>query len=883
LRLPRRLVYVVDRRTVVDQATDIAEALRSALKGAAPGTPAREVRAALERLCLDPAEEASPLAISTLRGEHADNGHWRADPARPAIIVGTVDMIGSRLLFSGYGVSRKMRPMHAGLLGQDALIVHDEAHLSPSFGWLIRQIRSVQDGAKEPRPIAVMDLSATQRKERGVREPGSTFALTPEEEAEAEVKRRLGASKTLRLVPLGSGGALAEAVAAQLDALEIDHPEAKRVIVYVRRPKDAAAIAEKLSSRIGAGRTAVLTGTIRGYERDQMADPGIALDDIPSADARRRTEIFRGFRATPGRTPPAATEYLVATSAGEVGVDLDADHMIADLATLDAMIQRLGRVNRLGGGAAKVAVIVPAEPAERLAATCKALQSLPSVDGGLDVSPRALRSLVEGLGADGAARCFAEAPRLLNLTDILLDGWALTHIETLPGRHKVDRWLHGVSSEPPSTYVAWRAEVDDVVEADDPQSASRTVFAKHPLLAREHVRGSSVQVFEVLRQIAKRVPKPNARRLGEREVVALSPGGAPEIIRLDELLRKEGLDRLRETTVVLPPDAGGLSVLGMLAEDAKTPAADVADIPRGKRLDVGVGQPERLRVLLRLDEPEEVWRAKLIGPEAETWLDLDGAATFRKAIGAVRRHPLLPDMRAMAEKARVVLKRDDEGNETRVLLLLTRRGSPDASEETQETAAREPVELDPHNRDVGAEAVRLATLVNLAAPLCGALSLAGERHDTGKLRPGWQKAIGNALPPGNPAEWIPWAKSNRRGFDDSECGDYRHEFGSLREAAADDALKAHPERDLILHLIAAHHGWARPHFEAQHFDIAEDVGWGENEAVAADAMRRYARLQRRFGRWGLAWLEALLRAADHRVSAGIAPDDEDGASQEVLR
>ena len=51
-----------------------------------------------------------PLAISTLRGEFADNGAWRRDPSRPAIIVGTVDMIGSRLLFSGYGCGFRSRP-----------------------------------------------------------------------------------------------------------------------------------------------------------------------------------------------------------------------------------------------------------------------------------------------------------------------------------------------------------------------------------------------------------------------------------------------------------------------------------------------------------------------------------------------------------------------------------------------------------------------------------------------------------------------------------------------------------------------------------------------------------------------------------------------------
>ena len=62
-----------------------------------------------------------PLPISTLRGQHIDNRDWLEDPASPAIIVGTVDMVGSRLLFEGYGTSRKMRPYHAGLLGADAL------------------------------------------------------------------------------------------------------------------------------------------------------------------------------------------------------------------------------------------------------------------------------------------------------------------------------------------------------------------------------------------------------------------------------------------------------------------------------------------------------------------------------------------------------------------------------------------------------------------------------------------------------------------------------------------------------------------------------------------------------------------------------------------
>ncbi|HWA80372.1 MAG TPA: type I-U CRISPR-associated helicase/endonuclease Cas3, partial [Acetobacteraceae bacterium] len=137
VKIPRRLIYVVDRRTVVDQATDVAERLRASLRSAPAASLTAQVRDQLNKLCIDPTDDASPLAISTLRGERADNREWQSDPGRPAIIIGTVDMIGSRLLFSGYGVSRRMRPFHAGLLGQDTLLVHDEAHLSEPFGRLI--------------------------------------------------------------------------------------------------------------------------------------------------------------------------------------------------------------------------------------------------------------------------------------------------------------------------------------------------------------------------------------------------------------------------------------------------------------------------------------------------------------------------------------------------------------------------------------------------------------------------------------------------------------------------------------------------------------------------------------------------------------------------
>jgi CRISPR-associated endonuclease/helicase Cas3 len=875
VRLPRRLVYVVDRRTVVDQATDVAERLRKALKEAAPESPAGQVRAALERLCIDPNDPDSPLAIGTLRGEHADNGAWRADPSRPAIVVGTVDMIGSRLLFSGYGVSRRMRPFQAGLLGQDTLIVHDEAHLSPAFGSLIGQIRRVQTGAGEPRPIQVMELSATQRDGAATEE---VFALTKEEEAEERVAQRLGSAKTLHFVRLEEKEALADTAVRQAGALEETHPQPKRVVVYVTSPKDAAAIAARLETRFGRGRVALLTGTIRGHERDQMASPAVRPEDIVDAAARRRAEIFRGFRARPNRAAPDETEYLVSTSAGEVGVDLDADHMIADLSTLDSIIQRLGRVNRLGEGAAQVVVIVPSEAtagavaddrALRLAATYAVLQSLQCIEGGHDASPKALRTLVQGLGEEKLAQCFSKRPRLLELTDILLDGRALTRVEKLPGRPPVDRWLHGVGPEPPSTYVAWRREISEIVGMEEPVAALKTLLDKHRILGRERVRGARDDVIEELKTIAK--------RLGERKVVLVPPRSTPEAVLLDDLLKKDGAERLREATVVLPPEAGGLSLQGMLDGSVKEPALDVADWPRRREQGKANGDrphtPERLRVIVARAGEDQDWTAHRLdnGTALDLLAERDPKARPNRVVRTVLR--ILGNLAVVGQ---VPIAPDDEsGHPERVLLLLSERKSLVTAEDNP-AAAPAPRSIEDHHRDICEGIRRLLASLGPLSPaiaemtaIADGLILAAARHDNGKNRDPWQADIGNARQGDG---WMPLAKSGRRGFVSYLSGDYRHEFGSLREAQSDPALADHPERDLILHLIAAHHGWARPHFEERHWDIADDVAYGENDAVAAKAMQRYARLQRRFGRWGLAWLESLLRAADYRAGSGIAPE-----------
>ena len=373
----------MDRRALVDQS---AEAVRGWVErmGTIPS-----LSRAFDACAAFPA--ARPVALGVLRGGHADEGAWRLDPARPAVVVGTVDMVGSRLLFAGYGSGRSRRAMDAGLLGHDALVLLDEAHLSPAMAGLLDAIAGLGDG----RSFRVMKLSATA--------PGGcgeVLGLGPEDlEGRAARAPIVRAVKRTRLVEVATNarriGALADAAAA--------HPTGA-VAVFVERVADARRVAARLSRATGPERVAVLTGTLRGHERAALASGAVWRRFSPERD---RT----------GAERPSA--YLVMTSAGEVGVDLDADHAVMDLAPLDSMVQRLGRVNRAGLGRSTVTVVHSAgaspkgaragTPAAELAAakrgTLALLRRLP------DLSPAALRAVdPETFGACNLARRNPRAP-----------------------------------------------------------------------------------------------------------------------------------------------------------------------------------------------------------------------------------------------------------------------------------------------------------------------------------------------------------------------------------------------------------------------------------------------------------------------------------------
>lgn len=965
-KIPLRLVYVVDRRVIVDQATDEAEKLREALRQALSDTssPLNPLAQILREASMKGNE--SLIALSTLRGQRADNREWYLDPSRPAIIVGTVDMIGSRLLFSGYGkVGINYRSLQAGLLGQDTLVVIDEAHLSPVFVKTLLDIKQAIQKTPSLRPFHVMSLSATLGKQ------GEPFGIDERKELQNEQARlRLKAKKQIEFLPFDQTAKAKEGKKASRK--EIDEAFAERLVnrviqneraagpeptrsvaIFVRTVELVNMIAEKLGTELEklavrneAGefvdkkepkklrdeieaRILKMTGEMRGYERDRKQLVGSAK--------------FQAFLPERNRETPRPTQYLIATSSAEVGVNLDADDGLCDLSTLDSMIQRIGRINRFGKTESTITVVVdeqglnafasayrkdeerqqtvskltaeiyqlqsrlitaPADMAAKketqkeinakkserkklekkvadngagniestdatLYFTWKALKAGEDETGRINASPLALRDL---LAANQKA--LPHPPVCPPFDEARIDDWAMTSLKPSDyPRPLVQYWLRGViEDESAQTTLVWRLDLDYFDFAGIFDSENKGLLAQAvklvttiPIQSQEQANISTFRAANLLKALAGRSP--------DKAIVLIDASGEAEAHPLCQIKDNKNLFGLLSfATVILPCSVGGLDDDGNPTESPK-PSQRVSDI-------IEKEHKEWTRYLITRHSPEK-FSIKQLKQFDQLDDELDGETDLPTWQAAVKSDLVKSKGICVNTKEIQEAFADASEEEKKVASYVAtffnqkagRREKKDSleaerllREEDDDVGSLDyPRELEPqtveeHNNYVGDYARHLAERLGLPDEVVELLAAAGGRHDLGKAREWWQKAIGNL----EAFDTNPIAKSTENSFDHSFNQGYRHEFGSLVESLEDEEIKAHPHRDLILHLIAAHHGYARPHFPERAFD--RDQPKPRSRQIAHETMLRFNRLQRQYGWWQLAYLEAVLKAADAMAS-----------------
>lgn len=874
-RAPCRIVFVVDRRLVVDDAFERACRIASALEERRHPVLER-VADALASL----AESAdTPLACVRLRGGTPREPDWVRTPSQPTVIVSTVDQAGSRLLFRGYGISDSMRPIHAGLLGQDALWLLDEAHLSLP---LVQTLRSIEElrpkGERHPAeaPLEVVTLSATQD------EPVEPL-LTEADREHAVLGKRLVASKQAELVSVKGEGALQATCVDR--ALAFSRAGSRVVAVVVNRVARARRIYEKLFEETHAegvepeADLALLIGRTRDLDRLAVLE-----EILPRMRARDREE---------GRPL-----ILVATQCVEAGADLDFDALVTEIAPLDSLRQRFGRLNRMGRPIEARAAIVADDSqmasrsssdavyGDALKHTWSLLRDKAKVEGRGKKARRTIDFGVEAamtwLPEGGALRsCLAPREDAPVFLPSFADRWSAT--SQLPADDpEVALFLHGPRAGPADVQIVWRADFDPSEGLD----LCIERLAACPPSALEAV---SVPWAEAKRWLARQAD-------AEISDLVVSPGESEELPSARERVMRwfgEEDERTRLVDgggvwpgdlIIVPASLGGCDRWGWNPRSTD-PVADLGEVANELHRGLHVF---RLSTAQRADG--EGASSDAIAELLASLVDSNDAGV----IAALQDCPWVPEVwreRIASGSVRVVRSRCRPGLP---LALTLRRGrrSESVTEDDRSSFAARPVSLASHSVGVRDIARSFARKVGLPESVVEDVALAAYLHDAGKAHEAFQAWLhgGDELA-ASAAE--PIAKSGKvslgRGARE-RAGlpvGARHEVASLWFALAHPAFAKSHDPDLVLWLVGTHHGWGRPLFPVPRWFHDEPMGWpeagtrfsadlgdGTIESLAAPDFADLTawwldlrnRVHQRYGHWGLARIEAIVRLADHRRS-----------------
>lgn len=831
-RIPLRLFYIVDRRIIADAAFERAEKIKEKLQEAESGI-LRKVADGLKTFY----PNGSPLETAILRGGMALERNWCKSPAQPMVCCGTVDMIGSRLLFRGYGLSPGQRPIDAGLVGRDAMIVLDEAHISQPFEKALKSVKEFSN-------LQTVSMSATGNENTGV------FNLEPQDLGNEVFTQRFTKKKPVSLVQAKSGKIddLVKKLAEQAKSVCDSKPG---VIAVIANTVDVARETFKLLEKEENTEAILLTGRSRPLDREALIE-------------KHKHRLFAESKKD-GETPL----YVVATQCIEVGADFDFDAMVTEIAPLDSLIQRFGRLNRLGNSDSAKGVIVAPPLKEnkrtKVLSFGKREEQTPfygnapsktwekmvdefGENGEMDFSSSEMKNLQEKWEKDlnnlRAPR--SDAPAMApEYIDIL----SRTSVEQF-AEPDVSLFLHG-ESQSADVQVVWRG---DVPEKPDETALKplRRVLSHLPPQVEEAVSLS-------LRNFKNWMANDNTDTLADVE------GGKSEVEYEKtgtDVMRWRGYEKDEEDrlelvssrdikpgdVVVLPSKHGGCDEFGWNPK-SKEEVRDIAKETRGRR------RTFAFRVHPDCCDCDKQWN------EIKEEFEYDSRKIAEKLFGIKN-----PESCVRVEYGET----QEKG-----FALLIRETAP------KQNRSGEVVGLEDHNKDVARIAEEFAKGSGLSVEEVDAIKIASEWHDAGKAEIRWQKWAkdgkeenGQTAKPLTDLSPKAWEKA---GLSSGE----RHEYWSYLLAKTYLEKRPENEKDLILHLIASHHGNARP-FPLPPKDGGELARKAENKEVEYNGAKaevahslwkldsgfasRFAKLNKKYGYWKLAYLEAILRLADYEQS-----------------
>ncbi len=348
---PRRLVYCLPMRVLVEQTE------RNACRW-------------LENLGVAGRPGENKVSVHLLMGgsEDVKKPTWADYPEEDAILIGTQDMLLSRALMRGYGMSRYQWPVHFAWLHNDALWVFDEVQLmgpglktSAQLEAFRRKIglssrsRSVWVSATlkrdwlgtvdfDPASTIPLKLSEEEKKAPAVRERREAVkALTRCEVAIISTKpsKSEKAEENEKVDKLTSDD-IKTYLKALADRVLAAHQPGTTTLAILNTVERAQGLFVEVENRLAES-------PVKG--RKKAATPAPSVSNNPELlliHSRFRAEDRRANEERLHSDPPAEGRIVIATQAIEAGVDMSARVLFTELAPWASLVQRFGRCNRYG-------------------------------------------------------------------------------------------------------------------------------------------------------------------------------------------------------------------------------------------------------------------------------------------------------------------------------------------------------------------------------------------------------------------------------------------------------------------------------------------------------------------------------------------------------